>query len=194
MITDFVTSDLHLGHATGATVFRDFSSVAEHDAMILARIREAVRGIATPRLFILGDVALGGWRNSITQLRELPFEVHVVLGNHDRPAPNMSNGHNYLQEFMALGGFASVQTVARVQGFVLSHYPYDNAPGEAGNSDDFEEWRLRDRGIPLLHGHTHSKERFSLSSSGTPQVHVGVDAWGFKPVNIREIKELLLSH
>jgi calcineurin-like phosphoesterase family protein len=41
---------------------------------------------------------------------------------------------------------------------------------------------MRDCGAPIIHGHTHSPEQVSFSNEGTIQVHVGVDAWDFTPV------------
>lgn len=188
------TSDLHLGHPVVALKHRGFASVEAHDAYLIRRIRKHLSPGET--LYILGDVALGGWRETITQLRDVTAKVptHVVLGNHDRPAPNNSVGHLYVPEFCELGGFASASVMAsttlRGTRVMLSHYPYSNAPGETSNLDEYGEFRLRDQGIPVVHGHTHSKEKFSLSALGTPQVHVGVDAWDYRPVSEREVLEL----
>lgn len=55
----------------------------------------------------------------------------------------------------------------------------------------YEQWRLPDMGTPLLHGHTHSAEKVSTSALTAPQIHVGVDAWGLRPVALKEIVELL---
>ena len=49
---------------------------------------------------------------------------------------------------------------------------------------------LRDAGNPVLHGHTRSTEKVSFSACGTPQLHVGWDAWG-RPVRFHEIVALL---
>ena len=56
--------------------------------------------------------------------------------------------------------------------------------------DPQTQWRLRDAGNPVLHGHTHSTEKVSFSACGTPQLHVGWDAWG-RPVRFHEIVALL---
>ena len=193
------TADLHLGHTTVAVKYRGFASAAAHDQQIIENIHRALRGDKSPELWILGDVALGGWRTTITALRQFDFPVHVVLGNHDRPAPNNMNGHRYLHEFAQLGGFASVSTVAKLSmsgsRVLLSHYPYSNAPGDTSNLEDFPEYRLRDKGIPVLHGHTHSQHRVSWSEKHTPQLHVGVDAWLLAPVSERQVRVVLdMSH
>ena len=44
---------------------------------------------------------------------------------------------------------------------------------------------LSDRGKFLLHGHSHSKNRYK-----DRMIHVGVDAWKYKPVALHEIGNL----
>ena len=189
----FFTSDLHLGHRTVAEI-RGFNSVEEHDRVVLGNISKVVRPGDT--LWILGDVAMGGWRDSVVPLMVLvagrQVKTHVVLGNHDRPAPNNSNGHAYLSEFATRGGFASVSTVAKIsvegRPLLMSHYPYD---GDHTEEERYDQFRLRDLGTTLLHGHTHSDQRVSRSSNGTLQIHVGLDAWGLKPVPLHQIKTIM---
>jgi len=63
----------------------------------------------------------------------------------------------------------------------LSHFPYI---GDSHDSNDrWGEYRLKDYGTTILHGHTHSKKKISRSSRGTLQINVGVDAWYFFPVS-----------
>lgn len=192
-MTVLFTSDLHLGHRTVSEI-RGFDSIEEHDRVVLGNISKAVRPGDT--LWILGDVAMGGWKETIVPLMEFvsanQINTHVVLGNHDRPAPNNRNGHAYVTEFATRGGFASVSTVAKIsvegRSLLMSHYPYDGDHTEEARYDQF---RLRDLGAPLLHGHTHSDQRVSHSNSGTLQIHVGLDAWGLKPVPLHQIKTIM---
>jgi calcineurin-like phosphoesterase family protein len=54
------------------------------------------------------------------------------------------------------------------------------------------ESRLPDHGAVLIHGHTHSTgSPVSRSKSGTLQILVGVDAWGFRPVHSEEVAEII---
>ena len=46
----------------------------------------------------------------------------------------------------------------------------------------FEQWRLEDLGVPIIHGHTHRRETVTYSQRNTLQIHVGVDAWNLMPV------------
>lgn len=181
-MTIFLTADLHLGHIKVANL-RGFDNVEQHDATIIRHINKLVKPSDT--LWILGDVAMGGWKDTIVVLQQLPFRTHVVLGNHDRPHPSMSSAHNHLDAFQVLGGFESVQTEASINynggSFMLSHFPYS---GDHTDEDRFDQYRLRDLGVPLFHGHTHSNEKRSLSDNGTVQIHVGMDAWNLYPVSI----------
>ena len=178
------TSDLHLGHAL-VSKLRGFDSIADHDATIIDNINSTV----TPQdtLWVLGDMAMGGWADTIQQCQRIHSDIHVVLGNHDRPAPNMTNGHKHLLRFLTLGGFSSAQTIATVGSFLLSHYPYD---GDHTDEDRFDHLRPVDTGRTLLHGHTHSSDVVSYSRRGTLQLHVGLDAHGLRPVSLTTIKDL----
>ena len=192
-MTVLFTSDLHLGHRTVSEI-RGFNSIEEHDRVVLGNISKVARPGDT--LWILGDVAMGGWRDNILPLMALVagyrINAHAVLGNHDRPAPNNSNGHAYVSEFAMRGGFASVSTVAKIsvegRSLLMSHYPYD---GDHTEEERYDQFRLRDLGTTLLHGHTHSDQRVSRSSNGTLQIHVGLDAWGLKPVPLHQIKTIM---
>ncbi len=181
-MTIFLTSDLHLGHKMVAGL-RGFDNVEQHDATIIRHINKVVRPGDT--LWILGDVAMGGWKDTIVALDNVTTrDFHCVLGNHDRPHPSMSSAHNHLAEFQRLSGFKSVQTTAQIQyngtAYLLSHFPYTGDHGE----DRFSQYRLRDEGQPLFHGHTHGTERVTVTDNGTKQIHVGLDAWNLYPVSI----------
>jgi calcineurin-like phosphoesterase family protein len=72
----------------------------------------------------------------------------------------------------------------------LSHFPYD---GDSHGDDRYSELRLEDRGVPLIHGHTHNpNQKATVSNNGTPQFHVGWDAW-LEPVPETRIVEWLES-
>lgn len=181
----FLTSDTHFGHEKVAKL-RGFDTVAEHDIYLGVAWMATVAEDDT--VWHLGDVAMGGWRNSLPLLRELPGKKHLVLGNHDRAHPLNSNGYKYTDEYLTV--FDSVQTAAAIrfmgETWLLSHLPYD---GDHTEDERFTQWRLRDEGTPLFHGHTHGPETVNYSQAGTLQVHVGVDSkWGMGPVPLTDIK------
>ena len=73
-------------------------------------------------------------------------------------------------------------------GINIIHY---NDDGDHTEEERYDQFRLRDLGTTLLHGHTHSDQRVSRSSNGTLQIHVGLDAWGLKPVTLHQIKTIM---
>jgi len=56
--------------------------------------------------------------------------------------------------------------------------------------DRYAELRpVRRKGEVLIHGHTHLKRKLHEN-----MIHVGVDAWDFRPVLYEEIEEMILKH
>jgi calcineurin-like phosphoesterase family protein len=102
----------------------------------------------------------------------------------------MSNPSAHLENFTALGGFASVQTEALIefegQTFLMSHYPHTGDHG----ADRYVQYRPADTGMTILHGHTHASEKVSFTDKGTKQIHVGLDAWGLHPVRLATVTAL----
>lgn len=183
-------SDTHFGHKLAAKD-RGFEHVEAHDAVLLRTFMRTFQ--ENDDVWWLGDLAFDGWQHRIELWDHIPGRHHLVLGNHDRAHPLHSQGQNYQPHYHPY--FSSVQIAARVSydgaGALLSHFPYDGDHGDL--RDRFSEWRLKDTGKPLIHGHTHGKEQLTYSSAGTPQVHVGLDAWGLKPVSAFEVFELIRS-
>ena len=72
---------------------------------------------------------------------------------------------------------------------VLDHFPHN----QADIQDTEYEVRYKTlrpdyyAGSLYLHGHTHSKEKIS----GNHCIHVGVDAWNYTPVSIKQLRELI---
>ncbi len=60
---------------------------------------------------------------------------------------------------------------------LLSHFPY---AGDSHDEDRYAKFRLRDEGIPLLHGHAHEGFRERRTSRGTCGINVGVDLVGLR--------------
>jgi calcineurin-like phosphoesterase family protein len=87
---DFITSDLHLGHANIAGPntsqwkqgYRNFSSVQEMDYKIIENINEHVKQDDT--LWMLGDFSFGG-HTKIPDYRRRIYckNIHIIRGNHD---------------------------------------------------------------------------------------------------------------
>ncbi|HEY5882896.1 MAG TPA: metallophosphoesterase family protein, partial [Nakamurella sp.] len=183
----FYTADLHFDHAL-VSGLRGFASPAEHDDAVCARWRAAVddRDI----VWVLGDLAVTHNPSRLAavldRIGELPGVKHLILGNHDTAHPRFRDAHRHQRTYLQV--FESVQSMARrkVNGIevMLSHYPY---AGDHTESDRDNQYRLRDEGRWLMHGHTHSPVRWT----GPRQVHVGLDAWSLSPVPESEIARII---
>lgn len=196
-MTDYFTSDLHLGDHDVILGLRGFNSVTEYNQMIL----ENMLNIMKPgdRLFNLGDMTAG---ISITQdetlirefnnvLAQNKIHTDIILGNHDIAHPMYGQlARRWAHTFNDL--FYRVDTASQMniagQEVLLSHFPYE---GELNGPDNFTQWRLRDCGKTIIHGHTHSSEKTSLSSTGSVQINVAVDAWNYMPVSKVDIDALI---
>lgn len=187
-MTTFFTSDLHFGHrkVAGLRGFGEHcTSVAEHDAAIRDGWRARVE--ETDVVYILGDLSAGGravTENSLGELFELPGGKRLIAGNHDPAHPMNRDAWKWTKAFAEV--FEHVAPFARVRVLgrevMLSHFPYERDRGPMR----YAQYRLRDEGLPLLHGHTHGTERLTvLNRAEGPrvEVHVGVDAWGLSPVS-----------
>ena len=218
------TSDTHFGHARIIELCnRPFKDVSHMNEMIIKWWNELVAPDDT--VYHLGDVALGPIMDSLSCISRLNGEIVLVEGNHDRPfmAKSDEKRDEWVEKYLAAGFtavYSSLTLVDRgpLEGPVnLSHFPYE---GDSHDGDRFESIRLKDNGIVLLHGHTHSsghpvswstkrkkdvpvyedgkqvrdekgKPVTRTQSVPTLQVHVGMDAWNYRPVSAEQIAEVI---
>lgn len=207
--TVWFTSDLHIGHALVAvdrltrSCGYDASgapgyAVEWHDNLLAENWDSRVQ--PDDQVWVLGDLSAGGAAaesGALSWIRQRPGWKHLVPGNHDRCHPMYRDSHKHIGEFLL--EFESVQPFARrrIRGatVLLSHFPYQ---GDHTEVSRFDQYRLRDYGDLLLHGHTHSTEKTSWGAKRVgdfpTQIHVGVDAWGLRPVHIDELAELIREH
>jgi calcineurin-like phosphoesterase family protein len=196
-MTTFFTSDTHFSHARIIDLCnRPFGSVTEMNEMLVHNWNALVRPDDT--VYHLGDVALGPIEDSLKYIQRLNGYKILVVGNHDRMFPPMAKNkpekiaHWELRYIQA--GFEEIlpDHVAQFSKgeyqFELSHFPYS---GDSHGEERYREFRKEDKGVPLIHGHTHENKRFSRSRRGTPQIHVGVDAWDFAPVSLQAVIDVL---
>lgn len=196
-MASFFSSDSHFGHVFMA-IYRGFLSADEtdpakiaaavrrHDETIIRNILKRLR--AGDHLYLLGDWAMGdrvAALGLVARLRAAGIIVHLILGNHDRAHP--MNGNSVAHLRVLLDVFETVQVAGMIKHegakIMLSHFPYDGEGAMRAEHDDrASQWRLRDEGQILFHGHVHDDVRFRTSAKGTPMVHVGLDAWGLFPV------------
>lgn len=200
-MTIFYTADLHLGHAYVAQL-RGFDSADAHDTCILENIAAALSSNDT--LFVLGDVTNGkDEREDELAYAKLKgtldaiggVDAHLILGNHEAAHPLHSKAHIALQRNYYRNTFQSITTHATHKfarnRAMIHHFPYSG--DHSSPESRFEEYRLRDYGKPIVHGHTHATTPISFSTQGSVQCCVSVDAWGLRPVKKEVIDRLILT-
>lgn len=123
-----------------------------------------------------GDVCFSKYGDAKSILDRMNGSKILVRGNHD-PSD---------KECLKLGFSIVVKEMYLKIGKYdckVNHFPYWNPNGQ-----DKRHQHLRPKkedGIILLHGHTHSKEKFVNGC-----IHVGVDAWD-RPALLSEIEQLI---
>lgn len=198
-------SDLHIGHETvcrhrakGRVLPRYVGAQVDWHDRTLAANWDAVVG-KDDVVWVLGDISSGTKAAQWAALEWLivrPGHKHLIAGNHDSVHPLHRDSHKWFDTYMKV--FESVQMAAKRRiplagGHItalLSHFPYI---GDHTGVDRYPAWRLRDCGEWLLHGHTHSV-RIWKGYEHSKQIHVGVDAWNFKPVALEEIQDIIREH
>lgn len=185
----YFTSDTHFSHLLPAQ-HRGFTTSEEHDEHVVETWNKVVRPDDT--VWHLGDVAMGGPARWAHYIDRLNGSIHLIAGNHDPVHPMHRDSHQKQRAW--LEHFASVQTMARrrlggVHTVMLSHFPY-SGEGQRNMADRHTQYRLRNEGMPLIHGHTHDPDQRLSFDKNTPMVHVGWDAWG-RPVSLDEVLDLL---
>lgn len=169
-MTVFYSADFHFGHRL-VTRHRGFGEDTDaHDAEII----EAWDKVQPDDIvYILGDLSVSAPTRALAILSELPGRKRLISGNHDvchpmhHAATRSFRRYNYLEVFEWISPFGRRQIAG--ENVLLSHFPYSADHGEVR----YSQYRLRDEGLWLLHGHTHSTE----IRTSAREIHVGYDAW-----------------
>lgn len=182
-MTTYFTSDHHFGHGF-VSKLRGFSSTEEHDQTIAENWRSTVT--KHDDVWVLGDLTIGSLGYALGLLAELPGRKNLICGNHDVVHPMHKKSGNHQRRYLEV--FESVQTFARYRTpdqrlVLLSHFPYTADRAEPRGM----QWRLPDLGETLFHGHLHTEERMTSPR----EIHVGLEAWGMKPVAVEQLQELM---
>jgi calcineurin-like phosphoesterase family protein len=159
----------------------------------------------TDIVWVQGDLSLQGTRaieNALEWMAARPGTKYFIWGNHDGGHPGIERKesrkwfHRYTDVFDFVAPFARI----RINGEVvhLSHFPYQGG-GDHTIEERFTQWRLPYLGDWLLHGHTHSREKYWDGSpeqypGAKHQIHIGVDAWGYTPAPQDEVAKLMEEH
>lgn len=160
------TSDTHFGHARIiGLAHRPFSSVREMDEALIRAWNERVQ--LNDVVWHIGDFSFEQDAGRIDEIfSRLNGEKHLIVGNHDEDN----------EATMTLPwASTSVLAAPKIDGeyVALCHYP-------------MKTWPKARKGAIHLHGHMHGRLKGSARS-----LDVGVDAWGFKPASLAEIRQRL---
>lgn len=169
------TSDTHIGHLLVARK-RGFETVEEHDTAIITRWNEEVQD--DDLVLLAGDAVMGTRRLTLPKFKLMKGHKILIAGNHDDCWPGHNNGWTRMRAYLEV--FEYIQPFMRItidgQSVLISHFPYEN---DSTQTPRFTQFRLRDEGNWLLHGHTHSTTR----RTSDREIHIGMDAWGLRPVS-----------
>ena len=188
-MTLWFTSDLHFFHNNVIrNSRRPFKNMDEMHETIITNWNKCVKKREV--IYVLGDFSFGGKEKTKEILKRLNGHKILILGNHDRDAAWMLEaGFNKVYENYYININPGNQKV------YLSHYQYH--PGwwrtiklrvmGWGQYLRYNHKRIMDDGNWLLHGHVHSKKKIW----GERMIHVGVDAWDFKPISHTTILKII---
>lgn len=198
----FFTSDQHFGHERILELGdgRPFKTIGEHNDYIVRQWFHTVQ--PDDVVYVLGDVAFGGGEafvKNVSIFSWLPGVKFLIPGNHDKIwSGNTVKYRERYEQFYVDAGF-TVLSENFVLDFphkggtvpvMLSHVPYVSTMEvtDGARAGRFKKQTPEDEGLPLIHGHTHSRSKLH---SHLKSFHVGVDAHGFTPVSEGEISDWL---
>lgn len=180
----YYTSDWHLGHLKLAQ-FRGFETVEEHDEMIIANHNEVVRN-DDDIVYVAGDITLSS--GNLPKVARMRGRRVLVAGNHDAVHPMHRDAWKHMAKWSEYfeGILPYARRIAAGQEFLISHLPYS---GDHTDEERGMQYRLRNLGMPIVHGHVHSTQVVTWDRTliegqivDVPQIHIGLDAWLLRPV------------
>lgn len=194
----FFLSDHHLGHPRILTMpARPFATLEHMAETIIANHNSVVGKNAI--CWWMGDAALGD-RFTILRaaLARMNGRHRLITGNHDTCFLGSAKGVANIPRYMEVG-FEVVVPFAQVKlpptrydrpgrVVMLSHFPYD---GDSRGEDRHTGVRLRDEGMPLVHGHVHNEYTVRRSAlTGAIQINTAVERWDYTPVSAHTLARL----
>jgi calcineurin-like phosphoesterase family protein len=175
----FFTADTHFWHKNVIQYCsRPWASVEEMNAGLIANWNSVVSNEDV--VWILGDFAFCGTKKLVELTGQLKGIKRLIIGNHDWA--------NFKTKRFREFGFesASEQEVIQVAGIgavKLCHFPY--LFDHQGITPRYMDKRPKRDGGTLFHGHIHNG--VGSWKVKMPEVNVGVDVWGYKPITAEEI-------
>lgn len=184
----FFTSDHHFGHAnTIKYCQRPFTSADEMNEEMIRRWNSVVCPEDT--VYYLGDFSLS--KDCVEQFApRLNGQKCLLMGNHDACHPCHKKKAAAGLIVYKKAGFISLGLESHLeiagQKVLLNHMPYFSEEPSPEYKIKYKEFRPKDEGLWLLHGHIHEKWK-----TREKMINVGVDVWDFYPVPITEIGKMI---
>jgi len=135
----------------------------------------------------VGDFSWGSTTKTKSILDQLNGTHILIMGNHDKGSHITAMNAGFV--------WACTEMQMHLEGekIIIKHYPYK--PHWLFRMKNFLIYhynlryldrRPKNEGGWLIHGHTHSSQKLKEKS-----IHVGVDAWNFKPVSLNQIIRII---
>jgi len=178
------TSDPHFKHNNVIRFCdRPFKDTDEMDAALVANYNKYVKEDDT--LIFVGDVSLNKKNNIRPILNSIKCKNKILVqGNHDTKSALPRDC------FTLITNRLSIRIAGHI--VIVSHYPLKWPWWKhilmmaKGHKPRFRDRRPNDNGYFQIHGHTHSSKK-----QVKRMIHVGVDAWKFKPVSNDQIAQMI---
>lgn len=175
-------SDQHFYHdKVIAFSKRPFLNLEEMHKALITNYNNKVKPGDT--CFFVGDFSFGTYQETKVILEQLNGIKVLVQGNHDKLSRN---------QYLTMG-FQNVyeEIVLRLFGRRIHVIHYPRKPSKFRllfNTLKYLERRVSYNGRWLIHGHTHGTVKFNRIQRA---VHIGVDAWNYTPVSVRDIESII---
>lgn len=181
----YLTADWHLNHEFVAQL-RGFEDTADHDEYVLDNAGSVLK--KDDHLWILGDLNLRDTTDALTKVHGLPGVKHLILGNHDAAHPMHRRSAKNFARYMHVFETVGIMDELRMgdERVLLSHFPYSG--DHHGTADRHNQWRPRDYGQKLVHGHVHADALFTGEDMNG--LNVGMD-WFPRPVSLEAAIDML---
>lgn len=180
------TADLHFMHNNVLKFCpnRKCNTIQEHDEIIVNNINAVVK--EDDILIFVGDVSM----SSKSQIRKIIQKIKckniiLVRGNHDNKKSLPTDCFVLIVERLSM--------IISGKPVLISHFPYKWSLWKRFidrlrfiKKDKHKMRRPSDNGAFLIHGHTHSTNKYNKR-----MIHVGIDAWDMKPVPHFEIERAI---
>ncbi len=168
MAKAWVTSDTHFGHHNIIEYCqRPFDNVDQMNRVMMKNWNDVVAPDDT--VIHVGDFAMGPIDLHQGYFNQLNGQKYLIQGNHDKKHTLTLGWCGVFDDFRMVTPYGDV---------FFSHHPI--------MSPDYRAEMEKDGVVIFIHGHQHNHPDRAIKGN---LVDVGVDAWGFAPVRLKDLVE-----